>query len=293
MSFRRGTAFELHVFQQSWKNADLGKTSCPLPPPPFPGTYQTTIFQRFPVHFHWIEFDPATPARALHLHARLSKPPLLGRGLCFFHPDETAEQPCMILPILERAHRFGDITSESGLSFAFASPLPSRRWAGLHPSAYFRASSPIRGGKTAQAMIQVLYVGIPEFSFWNYSTFVCGSKNRYQNGTLVSENMDPNLQNPSCLILSHSHLAECMWRRSSSGACFPGSEGKKKPVVGSRALCLAKAYLPNRLRLRQKKLHSLGPCTWICSTDLAQWIPGKPTCRQPAMFPLFFFGSLV
>ena len=32
----------------------------------------------------------------------------------------------------------------------------------------------------------------------------CGSKNRCQNGTLVSGNMDQNLRNPSCLFLSHS-----------------------------------------------------------------------------------------
>ena len=34
----------------------------------------------------------------------------------------------------------------------------------------------------------------------------CGSKNRYQNGTLVSGNMDQNPHNPSCLILSHSQI---------------------------------------------------------------------------------------
>ena len=33
----------------------------------------------------------------------------------------------------------------------------------------------------------------------------CGSKNRYQNGTLVSGNMDQTLRNPSCLILSNIH----------------------------------------------------------------------------------------
>ena len=35
-----------------------------------------------------------------------------------------------------------------------------------------------------------------------------GSKNRYQNGTLVRGNMDQHLRNPSCLILSHSQI-EC------------------------------------------------------------------------------------
>ena len=34
----------------------------------------------------------------------------------------------------------------------------------------------------------------------------CGSKNRYQNGTLVSGNMDQNLRNSSCLIMSHTHI---------------------------------------------------------------------------------------
>ena len=34
----------------------------------------------------------------------------------------------------------------------------------------------------------------------------CGSKNRYQNGTLVSGNMDQNLRTPSCLILSHTQI---------------------------------------------------------------------------------------
>ena len=33
------------------------------------------------------------------------------------------------------------------------------------------------------------------------------SKTEFQNGTLVSGNMDQNLRNPSCLILSHTHMA--------------------------------------------------------------------------------------
>ena len=36
----------------------------------------------------------------------------------------------------------------------------------------------------------------------------CGSKNRYQNGTLVIGNMDQNLRNPFCLLLSQSWLVE-------------------------------------------------------------------------------------
>ena len=31
----------------------------------------------------------------------------------------------------------------------------------------------------------------------------CGSKKRYQHGTLVGGNMDQNLRFPSCLMLSH------------------------------------------------------------------------------------------
>ena len=33
-------------------------------------------------------------------------------------------------------------------------------------------------------------------------------KKRYQTGTLVSGNMDQNLRNPSCLILSHTHIMD-------------------------------------------------------------------------------------
>ena len=56
----------------------------------------------------------------------------------------------------------------------------------------------------------------------------CGSKNRYQNGTLVSGNMDQNLRNPSCLILSHTHvysdcLADRLNPRSKKGAGRTGS----------------------------------------------------------------------
>ena len=43
-------------------------------------------------------------------------------------------------------------------------------------------------------------------------------KKRYQNGTLVSGNMDQNLRNPSCLILSHTRI----YLRPPS-ACAPGT----------------------------------------------------------------------
>ena len=42
-----------------------------------------------------------------------------------------------------------------------------------------------------------------------------------QNGTLVSGNMDQNLRNPSCLILSHTHIWwDCPLRTFN----FPGFE---------------------------------------------------------------------
>ena len=47
----------------------------------------------------------------------------------------------------------------------------------------------------------------------------CGSKPRYQNGTLVSGNMDQNLRNPSSFILSHTHMSFkgiSAWRKGPS-----------------------------------------------------------------------------
>ena len=44
----------------------------------------------------------------------------------------------------------------------------------------------------------------------------CGSTNRYQNGTLVSGNMDQNLRNPSWSILSHAHMEPSLQRGPSS-----------------------------------------------------------------------------
>ena len=38
-------------------------------------------------------------------------------------------------------------------------------------------------------------------------SYGCGTKQRCQNGTLVSGNMDQNLRNPSGLILSHTHMS--------------------------------------------------------------------------------------
>ena len=48
--------------------------------------------------------------------------------------------------------------------------------------------------------------------------FGCGSKNWYQNGTLVSGNMDQSLRNPSCFILSHTRL--CDWNSPRTTASF-------------------------------------------------------------------------
>ena len=64
--------------------------------------------------------------------------------------------------------------------------------------------------------------------FWarcHLGTCGCGSKNRYQNGTLLSGNMDQNPRNPSSLILSHSHVLEPQPFRPSPRfdhrSCFP------------------------------------------------------------------------
>ena len=47
---------------------------------------------------------------------------------------------------------------------------------------------------------------------WRFPSFErhpygCGSKSRYQNGTLVSGNMDQNLRTPSCLISRDTHIS--------------------------------------------------------------------------------------
>ena len=66
----------------------------------------------------------------------------------------------------------------------------------------------------------------------NEAPYGCGSKNRYQNGTLVSGNMDQNLRSPSCLILSHTHMVchflrvpLCLWfkrENQKENHCFWG-----------------------------------------------------------------------
>ena len=56
-------------------------------------------------------------------------------------------------------------------------------------------------------------VGLPStqplgaFTMKNTLPCGCGSKNRYQNGTLANGNMSQTLRNPSCLILGHTHVA--------------------------------------------------------------------------------------
>ena len=55
----------------------------------------------------------------------------------------------------------------------------------------------------------------------------CRSKNRYQNETLVSGNMNQNLQNPSWLILSHTHMGLSL--------SVPVSVGFKRKPTGKPA----------------------------------------------------------
>ena len=58
-----------------------------------------------------------------------------------------------------------------------------------------------------------------------------GSRNRYQNGTLVCGNMDQHLRNPSCLILSRTHftiLSHTLGRRL---AQLPRRSGRRIPAM--------------------------------------------------------------
>ena len=53
-----------------------------------------------------------------------------------------------------------------------------------------------------------------------------------QNGTLASGNMDQNLRNPSCLILSHTHVpwcsAPCECQQDEFRESFEGDVGKER-----------------------------------------------------------------
>ena len=57
-------------------------------------------------------------------------------------------------------------------------------------------------------------------------------KKRYHNGTLVSGNMDQHLRNPSCIILSHTHVTEAKYPVNLS--CFLQVLGGFEP---GRTLC--------------------------------------------------------
>ena len=58
--------------------------------------------------------------------------------------------------------------------------------------------------------------------------FGCGSKERCQNGTLVRGNMDQNPRNPSCLILSHSHLTQVIKVVNKWSPALKSSHSKSK-----------------------------------------------------------------
>ena len=63
-----------------------------------------------------------------------------------------------------------------------------------------------------------------------------GSKNRYQNGTLVSGNMDQNLRNPSCFILSHTHVYDPKFTSPSTLGSKSTWDRKVRPAMEPRAL---------------------------------------------------------
>ena len=85
--------------------------------------------------------------------------------------------------------------------FFFGTPLPFR-------TSYKKAV--VFGGLTSFPRMCLAGSGEKErlSSAKGVNVFGCGSKNRHQNGTLVSGNMDQNLRNHACLILSYCNHHE-------------------------------------------------------------------------------------
>ena len=75
----------------------------------------------------------------------------------------------------------------------------------------------------------------------------CGSKNRYQNGTLVIGNMGQNLRNPSCLILSHTQVSKPT-KKNSTGGCswLPGLRKGPETEFHSRSCLRGSTNNPHR-----------------------------------------------
>ena len=74
---------------------------------------------------------------------------------------------------------------------------------------YFRGTPPKKKESKEAGVLLVSLEAYPKRgtnSTKTSQTHGSGSKNRYQNGTLLSGKMDQHLRNPSWLSLSHSHM---------------------------------------------------------------------------------------
>ena len=69
---------------------------------------------------------------------------------------------------------------------------------------HFRSSGLAKFVVFSTQTVQIKQVRKVNMNSWSQSG--CGSNNRYQNGNLVSANMDQDLRNPACLILSHTRI---------------------------------------------------------------------------------------
>ena len=153
-------------------------------------------------HFYPKESTPQKPSRNLHrfaVHAGGTTPKTATVR------TETGGHECATCP--GSSHR---TTPTAGCSAGTASPRL--------PVALLRKRS---GANGMRMNLKLEFKTLCRTSLWwggsvqpllkwlqLFKAYGCGSKNRNHNRTLVSGNMDQNLRNPSCLILSHTHISE-------------------------------------------------------------------------------------
>ena len=117
-------------------------------------------------------------------------------------------------------------------------------------------------------------------------SFGSGSKNRYQNGTLLSGNMDQNLRNPPCSILSHTHFT--------FPSPFPLGQSVKfdllilllHPLQFFLRQAVAGRHL-RRIIAREDRCARVGSRSWIAAQSFARtilWVPR--ICLHPGITPL-------
>ena len=96
---------------------------------------------------------------------------------------------------------------------------------------------------------------------WRYENG-CGSKNRYQNGTLVNGNMNQNPRNPSCSILSHTQMKRLIQQVEkevpSGSKRAPWNHHERKAVNSTRLLIRFRLQSPNLLILARNKKFQVG-----------------------------------